>query len=62
MRQKESGLARKYEDSEIIDTVMRGISADLPLRSYLESTPGLTLPQLRSILRVHYNERTPQEL
>ena len=62
VRQKESGLARTYEDSEIIDAVIRGISADLPLRSYLESTPSLTLPQLRSILRVHYNERAPQEL
>ena len=39
MRQIESGLARKYEDSEIIDTVITGIFADLPLRSYLESTP-----------------------
>ena len=54
VRQIESGQARKYEDSEIIDAVIRGISADLPLRSYLESTPGLTLPQVRSILRVHY--------
>ena len=62
MRHIESGLAKKYEDSEIIDAVIRGISADLPLRSYLESTPGLTLPQLRSILRVHYNELDSQEL
>ena len=61
-RQIESGIARKYKDSEITDAVIRGISAELPLRSYLESTPDLTLPQLRSILRVHYNESTPQKL
>ena len=62
VRQIEFELAMKYEDSAIIDAVIRVISADLPLRSYLESTPSLTLPQLRSILRVHYNEMTPQVL
>ena len=52
--QIESGLKRKYSEDEIVDAVIRAISPHTSLRSYIETVPDLTIPQLRKILRIHY--------
>ena len=62
MRQIESGLARGYQDTEIIDAVIRAIVPRMQLRSYLETIHVLTLPRLRSILRSHFQEKSATEL
>lgn len=61
-RQIESGLARGYPESEIVDAVIRAITPGLQLRSYLEGKGELALPALRRILRSHYQERGATEL
>lgn len=61
-RQIENGLNKGYPESEIIDAVIRAITPDLQLRSYLEGKEKLTLPALRRILRSHYQERGATEL
>ena len=60
--QIDSGLKRKYKESEIVDAVIRAISPHSSLRSYIETLPGLSLAKLRKILRVHYREKTASEL
>ena len=61
-RQIESGLERGYEESEVIESVIRAISPGMPLRSYLESTPDLNLARLRQILRSHFRESNATDL
>ena len=60
--QIESGLKRGYKEHEIVDAVIRAISAHSSLRSYVETLPDLQLSKLRKILRVHYRERNASEL
>lgn len=54
--QIESGLKRRYSETEIVETVVRAISPGLKLRSYLEGRTDLTLTSLRQVLRAHYAE------
>ena len=60
--QIDSGLKREYQESEIVDAVIRAISPHSSLRSYVEALGDLTLPKLRKILRVHYREKSASEL
>ena len=60
--QIDSGLKRKYKESEIVDAVIRAISLHSSLRSYVETLSDLSLPKLRKILRVHYREQSASEL
>ena len=60
--QIDSGLKRKYKESEIVDAVIRSISLHSSLRSYIKTLDNLTLPRLRKILHVHYHEKSMPEL
>lgn len=52
MRQIDAGHEKGYSDKELIEGVIRSISAGMRLRSYLESKEDLTLSTLRNILEV----------
>ena len=62
IRQIESATTKGYNESEIIDVFIRAISPGMALRSYLESTPELTLARLRQILRSYFRESDATEL
>ena len=51
-----------HTETEICEEVIRCISPDIPLRSYLEGKCELTLASLRSILRAHFQEKDPTTL
>lgn len=55
--QIENGLRKGYPDVEIVEAVIRSVSAGLKLRSYLEGKTDLTLATLRKILGAHYAEK-----
>ena len=56
-RQIEDALQKGYKAREVISAVTRAVAPGVPLRSYLEGRPEVTLPQLRRILRAHFKER-----
>ncbi|KAK5902713.1 hypothetical protein CesoFtcFv8_007946 [Champsocephalus esox] len=56
IHQIESGLRKGHGESEVIEAVIRAISPGLKLRDMLEIKTELTLPQLKIILKGHYNE------
>jgi len=62
MRQIDNAVAKGYQESEIVDAVIRAISSSSKLKTYLEMMTNITLQKLRQILRVHYNEKTSTEL
>lgn len=61
-RQIEDAQQKGHKEREIISAVTRSVSPGLPLRSYLEGRPAITLPQLRRVLRAHYKERDAIDL
>ena len=60
--QIEAGLRKQYSEAEVVNAVVRAVQPGLPLRSYLESVPKLTLPKLRKIIRFHFHEKSATEL
>lgn len=60
--QIEQGISKGFPEIEIVDAVIRAIAPGLQLRSYLEGKTNLTLPNLRRILRSHYQEKGATEL
>ena len=61
-RQVDSGLKQDYSEQEIVDGVIRAISAGMVLRSYVETFKDLSLERLRKILRNHYGVKNSTEL
>lgn len=55
-------MEQKYKEHEIVDGVIRAISPDLALRSYLESFKALSLDRLKKILRSYYGVKNTTEL
>lgn len=62
MYQIDSGLKRGFNESEIVDAVIRAISPHSSLRSYVETLNDLSLAKLRRILRAHYREKAASEV
>lgn len=62
IRQIENGLAKGYQESEIVEAIVRAISPGVQLRNYLETTPNLSLATIRKIIRSHFMEKTSTEL
>ena len=62
IRQLENAAKAGYTESEITEAVIRAVSPNLKLRSYLEMCPNLTLAKLRQILRAHYKQKSGTEL
>ena len=60
--QIDSGLKRGYQERDIVDAIIRSISAHSSLRGYVETLPDLTLAKLRKDPRVHYRQKTASEL
>ena len=60
--QIDSGLKRQCKECEIVDAAIRAIALHSSLRSYVETLSNLSLPELRKILRVHYQEKSASEL
>lgn len=56
------GLSKGYNDSEVIDAVVKAISPGLSLREMLEIKSNLTLPQLKTILKGHFKEDSSTDL
>ncbi|PIK36520.1 hypothetical protein BSL78_26646 [Apostichopus japonicus] len=56
-RQIESGSRKGFSTDEIIDGVLRAVVPDSRLRNYLEGRADITLPELRRILRAHFQEK-----
>ena len=54
--QIQNAKSKGYTENEICDAVLKCISPELPLRSYLESKPDLNLTSLSNILRAHFKE------
>ena len=61
-RQIEDAQQKGHKEREIISAVTRAVGPGIPLRSYLEGRPDITLPQLRRVLRAHYKERDAIDL
>lgn len=53
MHQIDIGLQKGYPKSKIVEAVVKAISPGLSLRGMLEMKNGLTLVQLRRILKSH---------
>ena len=62
LHQIELGLQRGYLESEIVEAVVNAISPGLSIRGMLEMKNGLTLVQLRRILKSYYKEEDAAEL
>lgn len=62
IRQIDAGMDKGCKEREIIDAVIRAISPNLKLRSYLGTMKELTLAKLRQILRAHYRQKSGTEL
>ncbi|KAK3715655.1 hypothetical protein QZH41_020727, partial [Actinostola sp. cb2023] len=62
MRQIDSGLAKGYEETDIVDAVIRAISSTSKLMTYLEIMDRIGLQKLRQVIRVHYREKSSTEL
>lgn len=60
--QIENGKNKNVPEHEIVHAVIKAIVPGMQLRSYLEGKANLTLPNLRRILRSHYQERGATEL
>ena len=60
-KQIESAVAKGYLETEIVDAVINAVSPSLHLRAYLEGIKGLSLSDLRRILRSHYCEKSATE-
>lgn len=54
--QMNSGLEKGYSERDICEAVIRSISPDLPLRSYLEGKEIKDIASLSKILRTHFKE------
>ena len=57
IHQIETGQRLKYTDEEIIAGVIKAMSANLRLRTVIETLPKLKLPRLRLMLRSHFHEK-----
>ena len=55
-------MKQVYSEQEIVDGVIRAISAGMVLRSYVETFKDLSLERLRKILRNHYGVKNSTEL
>ena len=60
--QIEAALLRGYNETEVIEAVVRAINPGLRLRSYLENHSRLTLTTLRTVLKAHYQEKDATEI
>jgi hypothetical protein len=61
-RQIDAGVKSGYQESEIVEAVIRAVSPSLKLRPYLEMMDNLSLVRLKQILRAHFKEKTGTEL
>ena len=57
-----TGLSQGYDESEIVDGVIRSITPGMVLTSYLETYKELTLDRLKKILCSHYGAKNTSEL
>ncbi|KAK0156236.1 hypothetical protein N1851_000489 [Merluccius polli] len=60
--QIEQGISKGFPEIDIVDAVIKAIAPGLQLRSYLDEKANLSLPNLRRILRSHYQEKGATEL
>ena len=51
-----------YDESEIVNSVIRGISSSLTLRNVLETTSNLSLQRLLQFLESHFEEKGATDL
>jgi hypothetical protein len=58
IRQIEIGKQKGYSEVDIIDVVIKAVVPSSSLCSYLDGRPDINLATLRSILRIHYAEKT----
>ena len=57
-RQIETGIKSGYKESVIVEAVIRAVSPNLKLRSYLEMINDMSLVRLKQILRAHFKEKS----
>ena len=62
IHQIEAGLKRGFDESEIVEAVIKAISPNSSLRSYILTLPERSLDKLRKILRVFYQEKNASDL
>ena len=62
VRQMESGIKAGYKESEIVEAVIRAVSPNLNLRSYLEMIQDLSLSRLTQIMKSHFKQKSATEL
>ncbi len=62
INQIDAGLKRGYDESEVVKAVIKAISPNSSLRSYILTLPERSLKKLRKILRVFYQERNAADL
>jgi hypothetical protein len=61
-RQIETGIKSGYKESVIVEAVIRAVSPNLKLRSYLEMINDMSLVRLKQILRAHFKEKSGTEM
>ncbi len=62
IHQIDASLKRGYDESEVVEAVIKAISPNSSLRSYILTLPERSLKKLRKILRVFYQERNAADL
>ena len=62
IHQIDAGLKRGFDENEIVEAVIKAISPNSSLRSYILTLPERSLDKLRKILRVFYQEKNASDL
>lgn len=62
MHQIDRGLSKGHSEAEVMEAVIKSISPGLSIRDMLEIKSGLTLPQLKGILKGHFKEDSSTDL
>ena len=62
MHQINEARAAGYDESEIVNSVIRAMIPSLTLRNVLETTSNLSLERLLQFLEAHYDERNATDL
>ena len=62
MHQINEAKLSSYDEEDIINSVIRAMTASLTLRNVLETTPHLSLKKLMQYLEAHFDERSATNL
>ena len=62
VKQIDAGQTKGFNDSEIVEGVIKAMTPSLKLKRYLDSMQNLTLKDLKEILQAHYGRKSTTDL